>query len=31
MPENDSYKPIKIEKENDFLIWGIVTHVIKSF
>jgi DNA polymerase V len=31
MPENDNYKPIKIEKENDFLIWGIVTHVIKSF
>lgn len=31
MPENDRYKPIKIEKENDFLIWGIVTHVIKSF
>ena len=31
MPENDSYKPINIEKENDFLIWGIVTNVIKSF
>ena len=31
MPENEDYKPIKITEENDFLIWGIVTHVIKSF
>jgi DNA polymerase V len=31
MPENESYKAIKIEQENDFLVWGIVTHVIKSF
>jgi DNA polymerase V len=31
MPENDAYKPIKIEKETDFLVWGIVIHVVKSF
>lgn len=31
MPENDHYPPIKIEEENDLIIWGIVTHVIKSF
>jgi DNA polymerase V len=31
MPENDDYSPIKIEAENDFLVWGVVTHVIKSF
>ncbi|NLN24968.1 MAG: translesion error-prone DNA polymerase V autoproteolytic subunit [Bacteroidetes bacterium] len=31
MPENDDYPPIKIEEENDLIIWGIVTHVIKSF
>ncbi len=31
MPENENYSPIKIEKDNDFLVWGIVTHVIKSF
>lgn len=31
MPENEAYKPIKIESDNDFLVWGIVTHVIKSF
>ena len=30
MPENDDYKPIKIEKENDFLVWGVVTFVVKS-
>jgi len=31
MPANDAYRPIKVTAENDFLIWGIVTHVIKSF
>jgi len=31
MPENEDYKPIKIENETDFIIWGMVTHVIKSF
>lgn len=30
MPENDDYHPIKIEEENNLIIWGIVTHVIKS-
>lgn len=30
MPENEDYKPIKIEEENNLIIWGIVTHVIKS-
>lgn len=28
--ENKRYKPVKITKEDDFLIWGIVTTVIKS-
>ncbi|MBI3258531.1 MAG: translesion error-prone DNA polymerase V autoproteolytic subunit [Ignavibacteriae bacterium] len=31
MPANENYQPIQITPENDFLIWGIVTHVIKSF
>ncbi len=31
MPANENYQPIRITPENDFLIWGIVTHVIKSF
>lgn len=29
-PENPEYPIIKITEENDFLIWGIVTSVIKS-
>lgn len=28
--ENDNYKPIKVTKDNNFIIWGIVTTVIKS-
>jgi DNA polymerase V len=31
IPENEIYKPIKVTNENDFIIWGIVTHVIKAF
>ena len=30
MPANENYKPIKVTPENDFIIWGIVAHVIKS-
>ena len=30
MPENDDYKPIKVSKDSDLLIWGIVTYVIKA-
>lgn len=29
-PENENYEPIKITEENDFVIWGIVTNVIKK-
>lgn len=31
MPANDNFPPIKVLEENRFVIWGIVTHVIKSF
>lgn len=31
MPENKDFEPIKVTEENDFLIWGIVVHVIKTF
>lgn len=31
MAENADYKPIRVTKENDFIVWGVVTHVIKSF
>ncbi|SHE80730.1 DNA polymerase V [Flavobacterium fontis] len=30
MPENPSYPPILITEENELIIWGIVTYVIKS-
>ena len=30
MPENLNYKPIKIELENQLIIWGIVTYAIKQ-
>lgn len=30
IPENEDYKPILVTKDNTFLIWGIVTHVIKN-
>lgn len=29
-PENPNYKPIKISEDNEFIIWGIVTNVIKK-
>jgi DNA polymerase V len=29
--ENEAYKPIKVTPENDFMIWGIVIHSIKTF
>jgi DNA polymerase V len=29
--ENEDYKPIMVTPENDFMIWGIVIHSIKSF
>ena len=31
LPENEDYQPIKVTQENDFMIWGILIHVIKSF
>lgn len=29
--ENEDYQPIKVTPENNFVIWGIVIHSIKSF
>lgn len=31
MPANPAYKPIKVNEENDFVVWGIVTYVIHKF
>ena len=30
MPENKKYKPIKVNAEDELVIWGIVTHVVKK-
>jgi DNA polymerase V len=30
MPENSNYHPIKVTEENELIIWGIVTYVIKK-
>lgn len=30
IPENENYSPIRVTEENNFLIWGIITHVVKS-
>ncbi len=30
MPENSNYSPIKVTEENQFIIWGMVTYVIKK-
>lgn len=29
-PENDNYKPIEITEENELVIWGVITYVIKQ-
>jgi DNA polymerase V len=31
LPANPKYKPITVTEQNDFMIWGIVTFVIKRF
>ena len=30
VPENESYEPIRVTAENDFIVWGIVVYVIKA-
>lgn len=30
LPENETFQPIKITEDNELIIWGIVTYVIKS-
>lgn len=30
LPANDAYLPIKLTQENDFMVWGVVTYVIKK-
>ena len=28
IPHNDKYQPIRVEEENAFIIWGVITHTI---
>ena len=30
IPENKKYKPIELKEENELIIWGIVSYVIKK-
>ena len=30
MAENKNYKPIRVTEDNDFIVWGIVTTIIKT-
>lgn len=30
MPENPDYEPVRVTDDNHFMIWGIVTYVIKK-
>lgn len=30
VPENENYAPIKINEDSEFVVWGVVTYVIKS-
>ncbi|MDN3678229.1 translesion error-prone DNA polymerase V autoproteolytic subunit [Flavobacterium paronense] len=30
MPENNDFQPIKVTEDNELIIWGIVTYVIKA-
>ena len=30
MPANDAFEPIEVTEENDFIVWGIVTYIIKK-
>ena len=30
MPENEDYQPIEVTSDNEFIIWGVVTTVIKK-
>ena len=31
IPENPKYQPIKVTEENELIIWGMVTYVVKKF
>lgn len=30
-PSNPKYPPIRVDSDNDFMVWGVVRHVVKTF
>jgi DNA polymerase V len=30
IPHNDSYSPIKVTEDNNFIVWGVLTYTIKK-
>ena len=30
VPANDKYRPIEVPPDSDFLVWGVVRHIIKT-
>jgi len=30
VPENEEFEPIKVTAENEFMVWGVVTYIIKK-
>ena len=31
LPSNAAYPPIRVDADNEFSIWGVVRHVVKTF
>lgn len=31
LPSNPRYEPIRVDREGDFTVWGVVRHAVKSF
>jgi len=31
IPANKKYEPMKVTEDNEFIVWGILIHVVKSF
>lgn len=31
LPSNPAYPPIRVDADNEFSIWGVVRHVVKTF
>ena len=31
IPHNDAFRPIRVDEDNTFIIWGVITHTIHAF